>query len=104
MVISDKPVQITEDGCDDDGVIFSDKAVVVRQDERPRVGQGQEEADLGARHRPGGERGKHQEELQQAPPLHHHQGQERGHPQVSHSKGKVNTGQDSKNLALFFNV
>ena len=85
MVISDKPVEIADDGCDDDGVIFSDKAVVVRQDERPRVGQGQEEADLGARHRPGGERGKHQEELQQAPPLHHHQGQTCRHAEVSSS-------------------
>ena len=53
MVISDKPVQITEDGSCDDGVIFSDKAVVVSQDERPGLGQGQEEADLGPRHRPG---------------------------------------------------
>ena len=35
MIISDKPVQITEDGSCDDGVIFSDKAVVVSQDERP---------------------------------------------------------------------
>ena len=35
MVISDKPVQITEDGSCDDSVIFSDKAVVVSQDERP---------------------------------------------------------------------
>ena len=85
MVISDKPVQITEDGCDDDGVIFSDKAVVVRQDERPGVGQGQEEADLGTRHRPGRECGKHQEELQQAPPLHHHQGQTCRHAEVRHS-------------------
>ena len=66
MVISDKPVQITEDGSCDDGVIFSDKAVVVSQDERPGLGQGQEEADLGARHRPGRECGQHQEELQQA--------------------------------------
>ena len=46
MLISDKPVQITEDGSCDDGVIFSDKAVVVSQDERPGLGQGQEEADL----------------------------------------------------------
>ena len=46
----------------------------MRQDERPGLGQGQEEADLGARHRPGRECGQHQEELQQAPPLHHHQG------------------------------
>ena len=65
-----------------DGVIFSDKAVVVSQDERPGLGQGQEEADLGARHRPGRECGQHQEELQQAPPLHHHQGQTCRHAEV----------------------
>ena len=49
---------------------FRDKT----RDECSSLRQGQEEADISARHCAGGERGQHQEELQQTPPLHHHQG------------------------------